>query len=93
MALSKERIRECSLTGDQDCEAGIPIVFYGQTFRGKPLENTTEHVLDAITNQQKPLVLRAWAVQPADHGRRNWYEKKPECNVPAKRRYVEAAKK
>ncbi|MEH2294032.1 RHS repeat-associated core domain-containing protein [Nostoc sp.] len=92
LALSKERIRECTLTGDEDCEAGIPIVFYGQKFNGMPLENTTSHIGNAIKGG-KPQVLSAWAVAPADHGKRDWYKNKPQCNNPARGKYVKAAQK
>lgn len=91
LAVSKSTIRECYLTGNQDCEAGIPIVFYGQTFQGQSLQKTTEHIQNAL-QAGLPSLLSAWATVPADHGTRKWYKNKPPCNQPAKGRYVEAAK-
>jgi RHS repeat-associated protein len=92
LILSQSKIKECTLNGDEDCEAGIPIVFFGQTYNGEPLQNTTEHVKNAITDG-KPAILSAWATKPVEFGTtRKWYKKKHECNNPARRRYVEAAR-
>ncbi len=91
LALSSLTIRACALAGERNCEAGIPIVFYGDTFDGFSLRDTTEHVRDSIIfggdtgNGQKPAVL-AWGTTDG-HGSRNWYTRTETCNREARQRY------
>jgi RHS repeat-associated protein len=83
LLLSLYIIKTIINTQDPDGEAGIPLVFYGDTALDgvfKSITKTSEHVGNSIFSG-KPFVLAAARRGPT------WYNLKPECNTEAKREY------
>jgi RHS repeat-associated protein len=84
LIMSKNSLKECNVTVDgKDCEAGVPIVFFGSNIWATSIVETTKHIQSAIASGKKSL-LSEWAVKPALHGERTrrtkWYQDMPECN-------------
>jgi hypothetical protein len=84
--LARSAVRQCVVAGNENCEPGIPVVFYGENYNGNRLEETTQHIHDAILGQGSttdsymgfparllPAVVQAYSTTPADHGPRQWY--------------------
>jgi large repetitive protein len=77
LILSLLAIKEIIVTQDQNGQAGIPIVFYGNTvlnnLQFQPITNTTQHITEAIFSG-KEFVLSAWDVLPQGRSSdREWY--------------------
>ncbi len=85
LTYSKVALRNCNLTGDKDCQAGVPIVFFGQQYQGKSFTETTRHIENAIKNLT-PLV-SAYAIRPANHGQPQWYKTRGECGGKGRHEY------
>jgi RHS repeat-associated protein len=68
-------LKQANLTQDEDVHAGIPVVFFGNTYIGKSITNTTEHIKSAIGTHNLPYILSAWStIDAKTHGKQGeWY--------------------
>jgi RHS repeat-associated protein len=84
LIVSEYTLRNCNIEGTKDCNAGIPIMFSGDEYQGKPLTQTTQHISSAIIFGGKKSLLTAWAIKPTYHGMHEgvnkWFKFTKECD-------------
>ncbi len=79
LIMSKNALKNCNATGDQDCQAGVPIVFFGQNAGRRTLRETTEHIRYALQEKGLTPLLSTYTSRPGTHGPEGWQRSKPEC--------------
>ena len=79
LIMSKNALKNCNATGDQDCQAGVPIVFFGQNAGRRTLRETTEHIRYALQEKGLTPLLSTYISRPGTHGPEGWQRSKPEC--------------
>jgi RHS repeat-associated protein len=78
--LGEKMLKNCNNSGDRDCKAGVPIVFFGQQYGKGSLTETTRHIRSAIIYKNLTPLLSAWeGIKPPGHGShgesgRSWYD-------------------
>jgi RHS repeat-associated protein len=87
LIMSKNALKNCNATGDEDCQAGVPIVFFGQQYNGRPLRETTSHIRGAIVDKQLTPLVSAYTTRPGTHGTPGWYKTKGDCGGKGRFKY------
>jgi RHS repeat-associated protein len=83
LIITERQLKECNVAKNEECQAGVPIVFFGQRNLEQSIIETTTHIESAIASGKHSL-LSAWDTKPGGHGlrtrRTKWYQSELACN-------------
>jgi RHS repeat-associated protein len=81
-------LKAANLASETEFETyGVPVVFFGQQYNGRPLRETTSHIRGAIVDKQLTPLVSAYITRPGTHGTPGWYKTKGDCGGKGRFKY------